>query len=204
MRKALLAAAAALALSAAAATASAQDLATATFAGGCFWCVESDFDHVPGVVETISGYTGGTSENPNYSQVTAGGTGHREAVRITYDPTKVTYEQLLTAFWRSVDPTDDGGQFCDRGRSYETAVFVHDDEQRQQAEMSREQAEADLGRKIVTPIEDAGPFYPAEDYHQDYYKKNAVSYNFYRWRCGRNQWVEDLWGDQAYKGIPDH
>ena len=204
MRRTLIVAAAMFALLAAANGARAQETATAIFAGGCFWCVESDFDHVPGVLETISGYTGGATENPSYSAVTAGGTGHREAVKITYDPSQVSYDTLLSAFWRSVDPTDDGGQFCDRGESYETAIFVHNDEERRLAEDSRAAAQETLGRTIVTPIEPAGTFYPAEDYHQDYYKKNPVRYQFYRWRCGRNQWVEDLWGDQAYLGIPEH
>ena len=203
IRKALIGAAAALALGLPSARAQ-EGLETATFAGGCFWCVEADFDKVPGVVETVSGYTGGAVENPTYEQVSAGGTGHREAVRITYDPARVGYRELLAAFWRSVDPTDPGGQFCDRGESYTTAIFVHDAEQRRLAERSRAAAEAELGREIVTPIEEAGPFYPAEDYHQNYYEKNPVSYRFYRWSCGRDARVEDLWGEAAYEGIPGH
>ncbi len=185
-------------------TAGAAELEQATFAGGCFWCVEADFDKVPGVVETVSGYTGGTVEDPGYKQVTAGGTGHREAVRISYDPDKVGYEALLSIFWRSIDPTDAGGQFCDRGESYTTAVFVHDAAQRRAAEASKRAAEKALGREIVTPIEAAGPFYRAEDDHQNYYRENPLSYRFYRWSCGRDGRVEELWGESAYEGIPGH
>ena len=153
-------------------TASAQQLEKAIFAGGCFWCVESDFDKVPGVVATISGYTGGKTENPTYKQVSAGGTGHYEAVEITYDPAKVSYKALLTAFWHSVDPTDGGGQFCDRGQSYRTAVFVANEKQRGSAETSRNAVQKKLKKPIVSPILAATPFYAAEDYHQNYYKKN--------------------------------
>lgn len=187
-----------------ASVATAQDLKTITVAGGCFWCVESDFDTVPGVVETISGYTGGTLDAPTYQQVTAGGTGHREAVQITYDPSQVSYEELLTAFWSSVDPTDPGGQFCDRGESYQTAIFVADDVERQIAETSKKAAAEALSKEIATPIENAGPFFPAEDYHQDYYQKNPNRYRYYRWSCGRNQRVQEVWGDRAYEGISKH
>jgi peptide-methionine (S)-S-oxide reductase len=204
MTRTLLGAALALALAPALGSAQSQELATATFAGGCFWCVESDFDHVPGVVETVSGYTGGTLDNPTYHQVGAGGTGHYEAVQIKFDPARVTYEQLLEAFWHSVDPTDPGGQFCDRGESYRTAVFVHDPSQRGVAEASKEAAAEALGQPIATPIVEAGPFYPAEDYHQDYYQKNPLRYRYYRWACGRNARVEQVWGEHAYQGIPDH
>ena len=176
---------------------------TATFAGGCFWCIESDFDKVPGVVSTTSGYTGGHTADPDYDQVTTGGTGHREALQIKFDPGKVSYSQLLEVFWHSVDPTDPGGQFCDRGESYQTAVFVHDDQQRQLAEASKKAAMAALRREIVTPVEAAGRFYPAEEYHQDYYRKNPIRYRFYRWNCGRNQRVKEVWGNKAYTGIPD-
>ena len=177
---------------------------TAIFAGGCFWCVESDFDKVPGVVTTISGYIGGTSKDPTYKQVTAGGTGHIEAVKITYDPKKVTYSRLLDIFWRSVDPTDAGGQFCDRGESYQTTVFAVDDEQKRTAEASKAalQKSGKLENPIVTPIRPAGMFYAAEDYHQDYYKKNPVRYRFYRFGCGRDARVRALWGDEAHAGIP--
>ena len=204
LTRTLFAAVAAVVVAQAANSAGAQELDTATFAGGCFWCVESDFDAVPGVVKTISGYTGGILPNPTYKTVTAGGTGHREAVQITFDPSLVSYEELLTAFWHSVDPTDAGGQFCDRGESYTTAVFVNDDTQRLLAETSKSEAEASLGGTIVTTIEPATPFFPAEDYHQDYYEKNPIRYGFYRWSCGRNRQVEDIWGDRAYAGIPEH
>jgi peptide-methionine (S)-S-oxide reductase len=182
----------------------AQEPETAIFAGGCFWCVEADFDKVPGVVDTVSGYTGGTVEDPTYEQVSAEGTGHREAVRITYDPDQVSYEELLTAFWHSVDPTDAGGQFCDRGESYTTAIFVEDEAQRRAAEASKVEAQKVLGQEIVTPIEEAGPFYRAEDYHQDYYEKSPVRYRYYRWSCGRDQRIEELWGEAAFKGIPGY
>ena len=182
------------------------ELAVATFAGGCFWCVESDFDTVPGVVETISGYTGGTVANPGYKQVTEGGTGHREAVQIRYDPKQVSYERLLHIFWRSVDPTDGGGQFCDRGESYQTAIFAGNEKERRLAEASKEALEQStvLDEPVVTPIEPAGEFYPAEGYHQDYYTKNPVRYRFYRFSCGRDSRVQQVWGKQAHDGIEGH
>jgi peptide-methionine (S)-S-oxide reductase len=151
------------------------------------------------VIATTSGYTGGSKAEPTYQEVSAGGTGHAEAVQITYDPAKVSYEQLLEVFWQNVDPLDAGGQFCDRGDQYRTGIFVHDDEQRRLAEASK-QALADSGRfsqPIVTEIVTAGPFYPAEDYHQDYYEKNPIRYKFYRWNCGRDARLAQLWGDQA-------
>ncbi|MEX3011674.1 peptide-methionine (S)-S-oxide reductase MsrA [Hoeflea sp. TYP-13] len=174
---------------------------TAIFAGGCFWCVESDFDHVPGVVETVSGYTGGHLDNPTYRDVVSETTGHREAVKITYDPKKVSYETLLDVFFRSVDPTDADGQFCDRGESYTTAIFTLDDQQKSQAELSSAEAMKILGQKIATLIVPASKFYPAEDYHQDYYLKNPVRYNFYRLGCRRDARVESLWGEDAHRGI---
>ncbi len=180
----------------------AEDPKTAVFAGGCFWCVESDFDKVPGVLKTISGYTGGSLENPTYEQVTMGGTGHREVVEITYDPSVVSYSDLLMIFWRSIDPTDGRGQFCDRGHSYSTAIYTTTDEERALAEASKKSAEAYLDTEVATAIEPASEFYPAEAYHQDYYKKSPLRYRYYRWNCGRNQRVEAVWGDQAYKGIP--
>ena len=183
-------------------TASAQKLEKAIFAGGCFWCVESDFDKVPGVVSTTSGYTGGKTRNPTYKQVTYGDTGHYEAVEITYDSAKVSYEALLTAFWHSVDPTDDGGQFCDRGDSYRTAVFALNEKQRKAAEASKKAAQKALGKKIVTPILAAATFYPAEYYHQNYYKNNSFRYRYYRFSCGRDNRLRDLWGENAFKGIP--
>lgn len=186
------------------ANAQAQERAEAIFAGGCFWCVEADFDKVPGVLETVSGYTGGSLDNPTYEQVTYGDTGHREAVRISYDPSQVSYEELLTAFWHSVDPTDGGGQFCDRGESYETAIFAKGDDQLEAAEASKAEIAKTLDQPIATPIESAGTFYPAEDYHQDYYQKNPVRYKYYRWSCGRDQRIEELWGERAFEGIPGH
>lgn len=187
-------------------TVDAAELEVATFAGGCFWCVESDFDNVPGVEQTVSGYTGGHVENPTYKQVSSDETGHREAVQIFFDPMQVSYAELVEVLWRSVDPTDAGGQFCDRGKSYETAIFVSSKEQREIAEASKQALEnaKTLAAPIATTIEDAGPFYPAEEYHQDYYTKNPVTYRFYRYRCGRNARVEALWGEEAYHGITEH
>lgn len=177
---------------------SADALATATFAAGCFWCVEEAFDKVEGVVETTSGFTGGDVADPGYEQVAAGGTGHTEAVRVRYDPEAVTYETLLDTFWQNVDPTDDGGQFCDRGSQYRSGIFVHDERQRRLAEASKKALRQDPGAPspIVTPIEDAGPFYPAEAYHQDYYQKNPVRYHVYKKLCGRAARLEELWGDR--------
>ena len=181
-----------------------EERATAIFAGGCFWCVEKDFDHIDGVLETTSGYIGGTKEDPTYKDVTRGGTGHYEAVKIVFDASKVSYDELLTAFWHSVDPTDPGGQFCDRGDSYRTAVFATSPAQFQQATESRAGIAADLKTDIATPILNASTFYPAEEYHQDYYKKNPVRYRYYRFSCRRNARVERLWGDKAYLGIKDN
>jgi peptide-methionine (S)-S-oxide reductase len=189
---------AAVALAAAAGT-SADGQAVATFAGGCFWCMEPPYDKLDGVSATISGYTGGTKVDPTYQEVSAGGTGHAEAVQITYDPTKVSYEQLLEVFWHNVDPLDAGGQFCDRGSQYRTGIFVHDAEQRRLAEASKQALEVSgrFAQPIVTEIAEASPFYPAEDYHQDYYEKNPIRYKFYRWNCGRDARLEQLWGDEA-------
>ena len=199
-------AAAAMALVGAAAVAQ-QDTATmpedghavATFAGGCFWCMEPPFDELEGVLSTISGYTGGSTVDPTYQEVSAGGTGHAEVVQVTYDPAKVTYEQLLDVFWHNVDPLDAGGQFCDRGDSYRTGIFVHGEEQRRLAEASKQALDDSqrFAQPIVTEIVDAGPFYPAEDYHQDYYQTNPVRYKFYRWNCGRDQRLTELWGAEA-------
>ena len=172
--------------------------AVATFAGGCFWCTESDFDKVPGVVSTVSGYTGGTVKNPTYEQVSAGRTGHAESVEVTYDPSKVSYEKLLTYYWHSIDPTVQNQQFCDHGNQYRTAIFVHGDEQRKLAEASKKKVEAELKKPVYTQIVDAGPFYPAEDYHQNFHVTNAVKYKFYRWNCGRDQRLEQIWG--SHKG----
>ena len=182
----------------------AQERAEATFAGGCFWCIEADFDKIEGVLETVSGYTGGGVEDPTYRQVVAGGTGHREALRVVYDPEVVSYDELLTAFWHSVDPTDDGGQFCDRGFSYTTAIYVMNEAQRAAAEASKARVRADLAldAAIETPIVDAGEFWRAEEYHQNYHKKNPARYKFYRWNCGRNARVREVWGETAFAGIP--
>ena len=168
----------------------------ATFAGGCFWCVEEAFERVPGVISAVSGYTGGTVPNPTYEQVSSETTGHAEAVRVTYDSGKVTYEQLVDWFWRNIDPTQADGQFCDFGSSYRSAIFVHDDAQRKVAETTKQalQASGRFKKPIVTEINPAGPFYEAEDYHQDYYKKNANRYRFYKFGCGRPQRLEQLWG----------
>ncbi len=181
-------------------------LEVATFAGGCFWCVEADFDKVPGVVKTISGYTGGKVENPTYKQVSAGGTGHLESVEVYYDPDRVSYEYLLDAFWRMVNPTDAGGQFVDRGDQYATAIFYHNDEQKQAAEQSKEALEASgrYDKPIVTPIRPALTFYPAEDYHQDYHSKNALRYKYYRYRSGRDQYLEKTWGEELNMEQPTH
>jgi peptide-methionine (S)-S-oxide reductase len=172
----------------------AEGQAIATFAAGCFWCVESDFDKVEGVVSTTSGYTGGKVPNPTYNQVSAGGTGHTEAVQIVYDPSKVTYAKLLDVFWRNVDPLAKNRQFCDVGDQYRSAIFFHNDEQRQLAEASKKKVAERLEAPIQTEIAAAGPFYKAEEYHQDYYKKNPVRYNYYRWNCGRDQRLQQLWG----------
>jgi peptide-methionine (S)-S-oxide reductase len=168
--------------------------AVATFAGGCFWCTESDFDKVKGVISTTSGYTGGKVVNPGYERVSAGGTGHAEAVEVIYDPSKVSYEKLLTYYWRTVDPTVKNAQFCDHGEQYRTAIFVRNDEERKLAEASKKKVEAELKQPVYTQIVDAGPFYAAEEYHQDFYKKNPTKYKFYRWNCGRDQRLEQLWG----------
>ena len=176
-----------------------KNLKTATFAGGCFWCVESDFEKVDGVVEAISGYTGGDKPNPTYEEVSAGGTGHAEAVQVRYDPAKISYKQLLDVFWRHVDPTDDGGQFVDRGSQYRTAIFYHDEEQKRIAEDSREQMEKSsrFSAPIVTEIVPLTEFYPAEDYHQDYYRHNPLRYRFYRLGSGRDQFLKSTWGAEA-------
>jgi peptide-methionine (S)-S-oxide reductase len=168
---------------------------SAVFAGGCFWCMEPPFDALDGVLSTISGYTGGSVENPTYEQVSGGGTGHVEAVRVVYDPKRITYAQLLDVFWRNVDPLDDGGQFCDRGPTYRSAIFVRDAEGRRLAEDSAQRVGERLGRPVVTQIRDEAPFYAAEEYHQDYYRKNPIRYRFYRGGCGRDARLEALWGE---------
>jgi peptide-methionine (S)-S-oxide reductase len=178
---------------------------TAVFAGGCFWCMEADFEKVPGVTAVVSGFAGGGVQNPTYKQVTAGGTGHYEAVKVTYDPSRVSYDGLLQVFFRNVDPTDAGGQFCDRGDSYRTAIFATP-AQKPAAQAAKAEAQASLGQEVVTPVLPAGPFYPADDYHQDYYKSSdiiitrfgprskAKAYKLYRNACGRDARLRELWG----------
>ncbi len=175
--------------------ASAAEPETAVFAGGCFWCVEADFDKVDGVLATISGFAGGTTENPTYEDVTYGDTGHYEVVEISYDPDKVSYRALVDYLLRHIDPTDDGGQFCDRGHSYKTAVFADGPEERAEAEAAVAAANETLGGKVVTPVLDAASFYPAEDYHQDYYTKNPLRYRYYRYACGRDARIDEVWGE---------
>ncbi|MGA8051459.1 MAG: peptide-methionine (S)-S-oxide reductase MsrA [Burkholderiales bacterium] len=175
------------------------ELAKATFAGGCFWCVEADFDKVHGVVSTVSGYIGGTKPNPTYEEVSSGDTGYAEAVEITYDPKIVSYKRLLDVYWHSIDPTVKNRQFCDVGTQYRTAIFYHDEEQMRLAETSKQELEHAKPFKgpIETQIVKAGTFWPAESYHQDYYKKNPVRYEFYRTGCGRDARLRQLWGDAA-------
>ncbi len=209
LKPALLFALIALATLLRAAPAPAAGTETLTVAGGCFWCVESDFESVSGVIGAVSGYTGGKTANPTYDQVTKGGTGHYEAVQITFDPARVSRETLLNMFFRSVDPTDAGGQFCDRGSSYRTAIFVSNAGEKAIAEKAKSNAQNALGQRIVTPILQQGAFYPAEAYHQDYYKgtklvltrfgpkRQASAYKAYRKACGRDARVKQLWGSDA-------
>ena len=176
----------------------------ATFAGGCFWCVEAAFEKLPGVVEVISGYTGGFKENPSYEEVSAGGTGHREAVQITYDPERISYPELLDLFWMQIDPTDGGGQFVDRGAQYKTAIFYHNDEQRMLAEKSKAQLAASgrYDKPLATAIIKSTTFYPAEEYHQGYYKKNPRHYGQYRSNSGRDEYLEKTRGSTMIKNQP--
>jgi peptide methionine sulfoxide reductase msrA/msrB len=173
-----------------------EHLKKATFAGGCFWCSEADFEKAEGVVEAVSGYTGGKSENPTYEEVSSGRSGHLEAVQVLYDPAKISYQQLLDVFWRHVDPTDPGGQFADRGPQYRTAIFYHDEDQRRLAEESKKQLDASgrFKKPVATEIVPLGKFYPAEGYHQDYYKKNSLRYSMYRQGSGRDQFIRQAWG----------
>ncbi|MDJ0958565.1 MAG: peptide-methionine (S)-S-oxide reductase MsrA [Arenicellales bacterium] len=177
-----------------------KGLSVATFAGGCFWCMEGPFDKLDGVVSTTSGYTGGQKENPTYKQVSAGGTGHTEAVQIVYDPHKVSYDQLLDVFWVNHDPTEKDGQFCDKGDQYRPGIFYHDEEQKTLAEASKKQIEETktFSDPVLTEITQASTFYPAEAYHQDYYVKNPFRYKFYRHGCGRDSRLEQLWGKSAH------
>jgi peptide-methionine (S)-S-oxide reductase len=194
----------ALALAAGAGTAGAQQgsspgQAVAVFAGGCFWCMEPPFDKTPGVISTTSGYTGGTEADATYKRVSSGGTDHLESVQVVYDPARVSYAQLLDVFWHNIDPLDPTGQFCDKGRQYRSAIFVATDAERQLAEQSKQALDKSgrLGRPIVTEIRAASAFYPAEDYHQDYYLKNPLKYKFYRTTCGRDSRLQEVWGAPA-------
>ena len=192
-----------LALAALASVATTPALAAekqAIFAGGCFWCIEKDFEAVPGVKTVVSGYTGGSNDKPTYKNHTK--FGHREVVRITYDDAKIDYPTLLSMFFRSVDPTDGGGQFCDRGHSYTTAVYALDGDQLEAAKAAKADAGKALGKAIATDITMAAPFTDAEAYHQDYYKKSPLRYRYYRFACGRDKGVKALWGDEAYRGFP--
>jgi peptide-methionine (S)-S-oxide reductase len=175
-------------------TTAGKRLATATFAGGCFWCMQPPYDHLEGVISTTAGYTGGHTKNPTYEEVSAGGTGHAESVRVVYDPGRVSYGKLLDVFWHNVDPLTANRQFCDAGNQYRTAIFYHDESQRRLAEESKRALEKARGWRIVTEIVPAGAFYPAEEYHQEFYKKNQVRYKTYRFLCGRDQRLKELWG----------
>lgn len=172
--------------------------ATATFAGGCFWCMEPPYDKLDGVISTTSGYAGGPERDPTYREVSAGRTGHAEVVQVVYDPARVTYEELLRVFWRNVDPFAEDRQFCDAGRQYRTAIFYHDEAQHAAAEASRAAVAARFGKSLATQVVPVGDtFHPAEEYHQDYYLKNPVRYRYYRFSCGRDRRLEEIWGAEA-------
>ena len=170
---------------------------TAVFAGGCFWCMEEAFDMVPGVTATVSGYIGGTGENPTYQEVTSGSTGHFEAVQVEYDPAKVSYEKLLETFWRNVDPFDASGQFCDKGTQYKSAIFTGGEAEQRAAKATRVEVAERFSMLVATEVLPEKTFYPAEDYHQDYYTKNPAQYKFYKFGCGRAQRLEEIWGEPA-------
>lgn len=171
----------------------------ATFAGGCFWCMEPPFERLPGVVSVTSGYTGGSKRNPTYEEVSEGGTGHAESVEVRFDPSKISYEKLLDVYWHNVDPLTSNAQFCDHGNQYRTAIFYHDEEQHQLAVASMREVQKRFKEKVVTQIVPATEFWPAEGYHQDYYKKNPIRYRFYRFNCGRDARLEQVWGS-----APEH
>jgi peptide-methionine (S)-S-oxide reductase len=181
------------------AAAPAPQVETATFAGGCFWCMQPPFEKLHGVISVKAGYTGGAVKNPTYEDVSGGGTGHRESVEVVYDPRVISYGQLLDVFWRNIDPTDDSGQFCDHGSQYRSAIFYHDAQQKSLADQSRAAVERKLRKTVVTEVIAASAFYPAEEYHQDYYRKNPVRYKFYRFNCGRDQRLTEIWGS-----APEH
>jgi peptide-methionine (S)-S-oxide reductase len=178
--------------------------AKATFAGGCFWCMEAEFEKVPGVTSVTSGFTGGSVRNPTYAQVSSGRTGHAEAVEVVFDPSRVTYEKLVEVFWENIDPLAENGQFCDRGEQYRTAIFVHDDAQKRIAEESKRRVEEKLKAKVATQVVAASPFYPAEESQQDYSKRNALAYRRYVKDCGREGLLEQIWGTTPTeaKGTP--
>lgn len=173
----------------------------ATFAGGCFWCMEPPFDELPGVISTTSGYTGGRTKNPTYEQVSSGSTGHAEAIEVVYDPSKITYARLLDVFWKNIDPITPNRQFCDIGTQYRAAIYYHNEEQKRLAEASKKALEnsARFQQPIVTEIAATSPFYRGEEYHQDYYKKNPIRFKFYKYRCGRDQRLEELWGTSSLR-----
>jgi len=183
-----------------------SNLEKATFAGGCFWCMEPPFEKLQGVNEVISGYTGGQKKSPTYKEVSAGGTGHVEAIEVMFDPSKITYEELLNIFWRQIDPTDPNGQFVDRGSQYRSVIFYHSEEQKKRAEKSKYdlQKSGRFNKPIVTEILPAGEFYIAEEYHQDYNKKNPIRYKFYRYNSGRDQYLEKVWGKEEKKQMSDN
>jgi peptide-methionine (S)-S-oxide reductase len=195
--------AAALLVTAGPALPAAAETQTAIFAGGCYWCVESDFDHVPGVISTTSGFIGGHVANPTYEEVVTETTGHREAEKIEFDTTKTTYARLLDVYFHSTDPTDGGGQFCDRGESYTPAIFYLNDEQKKEAEAAKVAAAKELGQPIATSILPATTFYLAPESHQDFYRKNPLRYKYYRYGCGRDARIEELWGKEAHRGIEE-
>lgn len=182
-----------------AATASKQpQTATAIFAGGCFWCMQADFDKIKGVISTTAGYTGGTLKNPTYEQVSDGGTGHYESIKVVYNPSIISYSQLLTIYWHNIDPTNANGQFCDIGQQYRSVIFYANDQEKQLALQSKQNLiNSAKFNQIATLILPASTFYPAEEYHQEYYKKNPIRYNFYRYHCGRDKRLEELWGPAA-------
>ena len=175
----------------------AQTTAKATFASGCFWCMEPPYDKLDGVLSTTSGYIGGKKKNPTYEEVSSGTTGHTEAVQITYDPTKITYEKLLEVFWPNIDPLTANAQFCDHGSQYRSGIFFHDEKQKELAEASKRRVQSKFKQPIVTEVTAASEFYPAEDYHQDYYTKNPIRYKIYRYGCGRDQRLKELWGEKT-------
>jgi peptide-methionine (S)-S-oxide reductase len=195
----------ALALLIAAAPPALAAVEEAVFAGGCFWCLEHDLEKLPGVLDAVSGYSGGAQANPTYKQVSAGGTGHLEAVLVRFDPDRITYPALLRSFWRNVDPLDGGGQFCDRGMSYQPAIFVRGDRQEQEARASQATAARELKRKpadLRVPVRTLQRFWPAEGYHQNYAERNKAKYSYYRWSCGRDRRLDERWGAAARSGTP--